>query len=63
MSWPMFRFRSQGNGERLVKIGPRIARHGRSINFQMAEVVVPRDLFKQILGAIEPLRSLPPVRC
>ena len=49
--------------ERLVKIGARIVRHGRSITFQMAEVMVPRALFRQILDAIAMLRPLPPVRC
>ena len=49
--------------ERLVKIGARIVRHGRSITFQMAEVMVPRDLFQTILGAIAALRPLPPARC
>jgi hypothetical protein len=49
--------------ERLVKIGARIVRHGRSITFQMAEAMVPRDLFQKILGAIAALRPLPPARC
>jgi hypothetical protein len=49
--------------DRLVKIGARIVRHGRSITFQMAEVMVPRDLFQNILDAIAALRSLPPARC
>ncbi len=49
--------------ERLVKIGAKIVRHGRSITFQMAEVMVPRALFQQILDAIAALRPLPPVRC
>jgi hypothetical protein len=49
--------------ERLVKIGAKIVRHGGSISFQMAEVLVPRALFRQILGAIAALRPLPPVRC
>jgi len=49
--------------ERLVKIDPRIVRHGRSITFQMAEVMVPRGLFKKILSAIGALSPLPPVRC
>jgi hypothetical protein len=38
---------------------PKIARHGRSITFQMAEVMVPRTLFQQILTAIAALRPLP----
>jgi hypothetical protein len=49
--------------ERLVKIGAKIIRHGRSITFQMAEVVVPRALFQQILAAIAALRPLSPARC
>jgi len=49
--------------DRLVKIGAKIVRHGRSITFQMAEVVVPRVLFQEILGAIAALRPLPPARC
>ncbi len=48
---------------RLVKIGARIVRHGRSIAFQMAEVMVPRALFRQILGAIAALRPSPLARC
>jgi hypothetical protein len=49
--------------ERLVKIGAKIVRHGRSITFQMAEVMVSRGLFQQILDAIAALRPLPPARC
>ena len=48
---------------RLVKIGARIVWHGRSVIFQMAEVAVPRALFRSILGAAAALRSLPPARC
>ncbi len=49
--------------ERLVKIGARIVRHGRSVIFQMAEVMVPRRLFREILAAIAALRPSPPARC
>ena len=49
--------------DRLVKIGARIVRHGRSITFQMAEVMVSRALFRQILVAIAALRPLPSARC
>ena len=49
--------------ERLVKIGARIVRHGRSVIFQLAEVMVPRGLFTQILAAIATLRPTPPARC
>jgi hypothetical protein len=48
---------------RLVKIGARIIQHGRSITFQLAEVMVTRGLFQQILTAIAALRPSPPVRC
>ena len=47
----------------LVKIGAKIVRHGRSIPFQMAEVMISRGLFQQILDAIAALRPLPPARC
>ncbi len=49
--------------ERLVKIGAKIAHHGRSVIFQMAEVAVPRDLFQKILAATAALRPLPSARC
>jgi hypothetical protein len=49
--------------DRLVNIGAKIVRHGRSITFQMAEVMVPRDLCRKILAAIAALRPLPPARC
>jgi hypothetical protein len=46
--------------EKLVKIGARIARHGRSVVFQLAEVAVPRALFAEILRRIDHLRPRPP---
>jgi hypothetical protein len=49
--------------ERLVKIGARTVRHGRSITFQIAEMMVPRGRFQQILTAIATLRPSPPARC
>ena len=49
--------------EKLVKIGARIVRHGRSITFQLAEVMVPSGLFRKILAAIAALRPSPPARC
>ena len=56
--WSLTTLRNQ-----LIKIGARIVRHGRSIIFQMAEVAVPRCLFRQILWAISTLRLSPPARC
>jgi hypothetical protein len=49
--------------ERPVKIGAKVVRHSRSVIFQMAEVAVPRALFRTILGAIAALRPLAPARC
>jgi Transposase DDE domain group 1 len=49
--------------DRLLKIGAKIVRHGRSITFQMAGVLVPHALFQQILDTIAMLRRLPSVRC
>ena len=43
--------------------GARIVRHGRSITFQMAGIMVSRDVFQQILDAVAALRPLPPARC
>jgi hypothetical protein len=45
--------------EQLVRIGAKIVRHGRSVIFQMAEVMVPRYLFQEILTVIAALRLLP----
>ena len=45
--------------EKLVKIGAKVVRHGRYVTFQLAEVVVPRELFRKILGLIDDLRPRP----
>ena len=45
--------------EKLVKIGAKVVRHGRSVIFQMAEVAVPRALFEDILRLIDGLRPRP----
>jgi hypothetical protein len=42
--------------EKLVKIGAKVVAHGRYVTFQMAEVAVPRDLFRKILRLIGELR-------
>jgi Transposase DDE domain group 1 len=36
--------------EKLIKIGAKIAHHGRYVTFQMAEVAVPRQMFARILS-------------
>ncbi|MHC4539916.1 MAG: IS1380 family transposase [Planctomycetota bacterium] len=45
--------------EKLIKIGAKVVRHSRYVVFQMAEVVVPRTLFRQILERISRLRTSP----
>ncbi len=43
--------------EKLIKIGAKVVHHARSVVFQMAEVAVPRELFRLILARIRRLRS------
>ncbi len=45
--------------EKPVNIGAKVVRHGRYVTFQLAEVAVPRDLFREILRLIAHLRALP----
>lgn len=45
--------------DRLVKVGAKMVRHGRFIVFQMAEIMVPRALFAEILERIARLRAPP----
>jgi hypothetical protein len=42
--------------EKLVKIGAKVVSHGRYVTFQLAEVAVPRKLFREILRRIDDLR-------
>lgn len=42
--------------EKLIKIGAKVVNHSRRVIFQMAEVAVPRELFRAILEKIETLR-------
>ena len=42
--------------EKLIKIGAKVVRHSRQVIFQMAEVAVPRELFRAILEGIGRLR-------
>lgn len=49
--------------DRIVKIGAKVVSHGRYAIFQMAEVAVPRELFRRILARIVKLRPLDLVAC
>ena len=44
---------------KLIKIGARLVRHARRLVFQLAEVAVPRELFRQVLKRIDELRPVP----
>ncbi len=45
--------------EKLVKIGAKVVRQDRYVTFQLAEVPVPRNLFREILRRIDDLRARP----
>jgi Transposase DDE domain group 1 len=49
--------------EKVVKIGAKVIAHARYTVFQMAEVAVPRDVFRRILAMIDGLRPRPVARC
>jgi Transposase DDE domain group 1 len=49
--------------EKVVEIGATVVTHARSTVFQMAEVAVPRDLFRRILDRIDGLRPRRIARC
>jgi len=42
--------------EKLIKIGAKVVTHSRCVVFQMAEVAVPRWLFRAILDRIRRMR-------
>ena len=45
--------------EKLIKIGAKVARHGRYVTFQLAEIAIPKSLFAEILRLIDGLRPAP----
>jgi hypothetical protein len=49
--------------EKVIKIGAKIVAHARYTIFQMAEVAVPRDMFRRILEMIDDLRPREPASC
>ena len=49
--WTLTRLR-----EKLIKIGAMVVGHFRQVVFEMAEVAVPRELFRTILHTIDRLR-------
>ena len=57
-SWSMTTLR-----DKVVKIGAKVISHARYTIFQMAEVAVPRDLFRRILEMIDDLLPREAARC
>jgi hypothetical protein len=49
--------------EKVVKIGAKVITHARYTIFQMAEVAVPRHLFRRVLDMIAGLRPRQVTRC
>ena len=49
--------------EKVVKIGAKVIAHARYAVLQMAEIAVPRDLFRRILDMIDDLRPREPTPC
>ncbi len=45
--------------DKLIKIGATVVTHGRYVTFQLAEVALPQDLFRQILERIRRLEPIP----
>ena len=46
--------------EKLVKIGPKVVRHARYVTFQLAEVAIPRRLYRMILDRIRRFAAISP---
>lgn len=49
--------------QKVVKIGAKVVAHACYAIFQMAEVTLPRDLFRRIVGMVVDLRPGEPTPC
>jgi len=45
--------------QKLIKIGAKVLRHSRYVIFQMAEVIVSKSLFHELLERISNLKPVP----
>ncbi len=45
--------------EKLINIRAKVVTHGRYVTFQLAEVTVPRNLFRKIVRLIDNMRPSP----
>ncbi len=46
--------------DKLIKIGGKMVRHARYVTFQLAEVAIPRRLYRAILERIRRFAAIPP---
>ena len=46
--------------DKLIKIGAKVVRHARYVTFQLAEVAIPRHLYRTILNQIRRFAAIPP---
>ena len=46
--------------DRLIKIGGKMVRHARYVTFQLAEVAIPRALYRAILDRIRRFAAIDP---
>jgi len=46
--------------EKLIKIGAKMVRHARYVTFQLAEVAIPRGLYRAILRRIRRFAAICP---
>ncbi len=46
-------------GDKLINIGAKVVSHSRYVSFQLAEVAVPQEVFRQILQRIRRLEPIP----
>jgi hypothetical protein len=45
--------------EKLIKIGAKVVSHGRYVTFLVAEIGVPRQMFREILSLIARMQAAP----
>ena len=57
--WPWSSRRGRSVQVKLIKMGGRLVRHSRRLNFQLSEVSVPRWLFQGVLDRIGRLSPAP----
>ena len=61
MRRPRTRWKLTIQREEMIKIGAKVVTHSRHVIFQMAEVVMPRELFAAILDRIQRFGVPPPL--